>query len=92
MRPKKRRCIRSNPDITYFKPCGIPIKLLEEIEIDHDEFEAIRLKYIENKDQITCAKDMKISQSTFQRILNSSNKKIAQALIKGKAIKINITY
>lgn len=90
-RPKKRRCIRFNPKVTYFKPRGIPLRSLDEVELNHDEFEAIRLRYIEDLEQIACAKKMKISQSTFQRILNSANKKTAEALIKGKAIKINIT-
>lgn len=91
-RPKKRRCIRFSPKVTYFKPRGIPLRLLDEVELNHDEFEAIRLRYIENLEQISCAKKMKISQSTFQRILTSANQKIAEALVKGKAIKIvNIT-
>jgi len=46
------------------------------------------LKNIEDKDQIQCAETMNVSQSTFQRILNSAYTKISQALVKGKAIKI----
>jgi predicted DNA-binding protein (UPF0251 family) len=88
MRPKKRRCIRFNPNITYFKPQGIPLHLLEEVELGHDELEAIRLKNIEELDQHACAKNMGISQSTFQRILAFANKKIAKALVEGKAIRI----
>ena len=88
MRPKKRRCIRFNPHIIYFKPRGIPLHLLEEIELRHDEIEAVRLKNIEELDQHACAKKMGISQSTFQRILASANKKIAKALVEGKAIRI----
>ena len=90
MRPKKHRHIRFNPEVTYFKPRGIPLKVLQEVELKHDEIEAIRLKYVNRLDQIECAKKMKISQSTFQRILQSANKKIAEALVKGKAIKINL--
>ena len=90
-RPKKSRCIRFNPQVTYFKPRGIPLQSLDEIELKHDEIEAIRLKNIEELDQHTCAKKMKISQSTFQRILSSANRKIAKALVEGKAIKITST-
>jgi len=50
--------------------------------------EAMRLKNIEDLDQIACARKMKTSQSTFQRILSSAYKKISDALISGKAIKI----
>jgi predicted DNA-binding protein (UPF0251 family) len=90
MRPKKLRRIRFNPDAVYFKPQGIPLRILDEITLHHEELEAVRLKYIKELDQTECAKKMGVSQSTFQRILSSANKKIAEALVTGKAIKINI--
>ena len=88
VRPQKFRNINFNSKSTYFKPKGIPLKDLEEIIIFHDEVEAMKLKYIENLEQIPAAEKMQISQSTFQRILHSANKKIAEAVILGKAIKI----
>jgi len=88
VRPRKIRKIRFTPGVTYFKPRGIPLSGLEEVNLNHDELEAIRLKYIEKLDQHTCAEKMKVSQSTFQRILSSANQKIAEALVNGKAIKI----
>jgi predicted DNA-binding protein (UPF0251 family) len=90
MRPKKKRRINFNPDIVYFKPRGVPLRLLKEEELNHDELEALRLKYIENLDQVKAANKMAVSQSTFQRILSSANQKTAQALIQGSAIKINL--
>ncbi|MBN2087368.1 DUF134 domain-containing protein [Candidatus Peregrinibacteria bacterium] len=87
-RPRKKRCIGLSPRVTYFKPRGIPLNTLEEVDLNHDEFESIRLKYVMELDQIECAKMMKVSQSTFQRILVSANKKIAEAVVNGKAIKI----
>jgi predicted DNA-binding protein (UPF0251 family) len=39
-------------------------------------------------EQEEAAKKMNTSQSTFQRILSSAYKKITEALIEGKAIKI----
>lgn len=87
-RPRKIRRIRFTPGVTYFKPRGVPLQSLEEVNLKHDEFEAIRLKYVDGLDQIVCAKNMKISQSTFQRILTSANQKIAESLVKGKAIRI----
>ncbi|MFH1890043.1 MAG: DUF134 domain-containing protein [Candidatus Kuenenbacteria bacterium] len=87
-RPRLCRRIRFNPHITYFKPQGIPMRDLEEIELTAEEVEALRLKNINDLDQIDCAKKMNTSQSTFQRILSSAYKKISQAIIKGKAIKI----
>lgn len=61
---------------------------LEEVILTADELEAIRLKYYRGLDQTTCARRMKVSQSTMQRILISANRKIADALISGKAIRV----
>ena len=88
-RPIKRRFIRFNPDIRYFKPRAVPLRDLEEVILDADEVEAIRLCDFKNLDQIEAAEKMKISQSTLQRILVLARQKIAEALIKGKAIRIN---
>ena len=87
-RPRKIRRIRFNPEVVYFKPRGVPLQDLDEVELGHDEMEAIRLKNVKELDQHECAKKMDISQSTFQRILASANQKIAKALTKGMAIKI----
>ncbi len=87
-RPRLRRRIRFNPNITYFKPQGVPMRLLEVISLTTEEVEALRLKNIKDLDQVECAKLMKTSQSTFQRILSSGYKKITKALIEGKAIEI----
>ncbi len=61
---------------------------LEIVELTLEETEALRLKYVELLDQVDCAKKMNTSQSTFQRILACANKKVAKALIFGKAVKI----
>ncbi len=87
-RPYKLRHVRHQPGATYYKPRGIPMRQLEEVILTIDENEAIRLKNLEGLDQTDCAAKMKVSQSTFQRILVSANKKIADALTNGKAIKI----
>jgi len=87
-RPRLRRRIGFNPNVTYYKPQGVPMRFLEDIELTTEEVEALRLKNIKDLDQVECAKRMKTSQSTFQRILSSAYKKITEALIEGKAIKI----
>jgi len=61
---------------------------LEEVELLPDELEALKLHDVDNLDQISSAQKMKISQPTFGRILDKAYKKIAVAIIKGKAIKI----
>jgi len=87
-RPKRQRCIQIRPDITYFKPRAVPLSYLEEVALDLDELEAIRLKDLKNLHQRECATRMKISVTTFQRILDSAHNKIADALTRGKAISI----
>ena len=64
------------------------MRMLDEIELTAEEVEALRLKNIEELEQVECAKKMNTSQSTLQRILTSAYKKISQAIIEGKAIKI----
>ncbi len=87
-RPKLCRKIEFNPNITYFKPQGVPMRELEAVELTTEEMEAYRLRHIDEMDQQKAASKMHTSQSTYQRILYSAYKKTADALINGKAIKI----
>ena len=87
-RPRLCRRIRFNPKVTYFKPQGVPMVHLEVIELTAEEAEALRLKNIKELKQKEAAKKMNTSQSTFQRIISSAYKKITEALVEGKAIKI----
>ncbi|PIS22560.1 hypothetical protein COT50_01275 [candidate division WWE3 bacterium CG08_land_8_20_14_0_20_41_10] len=87
-RPRIKRCLQFNPNVDYFKPRGIPLRDLEEVELLPDEIEAIKLYLVDELDQTKSAEKMGISQPTFARTLNLANKKVAEALIKGKAIKI----
>lgn len=87
-RPKIRRCCHFRPCVCYFKPRGIPLRMLEEVVLLPDELEALKLHDVDGLEQIDAAKKMKISQPTFARILDSAYKKAAEAIIKGKAIRI----
>ncbi len=87
-RPKIPRCLRFRPDVYYFKPQGIPLRELEEIVLLPDELETLKLYEIDGLEQTEAAEKMKISQPTFARTLESAQKKVAQAIIKGKAIRI----
>lgn len=80
--------IKFVPDVVYFKPQGVPMRLLRVVELSIEEMESYRLSYLNDLEQHEAAKKLRISQSTYQRILYSANKKIADALINGKAIKI----
>ena len=87
-RPRKCRRVENLPGTTYFKPAGIPMRVLEDVLLTVDEVEALRLKEIEELDQEESAGRMGISRPTFQRILASARKKIADAVLNGKAIRI----
>jgi predicted DNA-binding protein (UPF0251 family) len=76
------------PESNYFKPRGIPVSALEEVVLTVDEYEAIRLADLENLYQEQAAEKMKISRQTFGRIIESAHKKVAEVLVKGKALKI----
>ena len=88
VRPRLCRRILAEPNVTYFKPRGIPLNQLEEVTLSVEEFESVRLKDLEGLEQEQCAKKMNISQPTFHRLILSARKKIADAIVNGKAIKI----
>ena len=87
-RPPKWRCIRSMPGVTYFSPAGVSPAELEEVQLSFEEAEAIRLKDLEGWEQEQCAKSMAVSRTTFHRVLGSARGKIADAILNGKAIRI----
>ena len=87
-RPCRCRRIRCRPDTNYFKPRGIPLDALEEVYLTLDELEAIRLADLTELYQEDAAKKMNISRQTFGNIINSAHKKIADALLNAKALKI----
>lgn len=87
-RPFKCRKVNFVPNVTYFKPRGIPISMLEEVVLTIDELEALRLADFEAYSQEDAAEKMKVSRATFGRIIENARKKLVDALISGKAILI----
>ena len=87
-RPCNRRRIRGRPNSSYFKPAGIRMIELEESVLTMPEFEAIRLVDLNEIEQEKAGKEMQISQTTLSRTLKTGRKKIADAIVNGKAIKI----
>jgi predicted DNA-binding protein (UPF0251 family) len=61
---------------------------LTEVELLPDELEAIKLYLVDDLDQTQAAQKMEISQPTFARIYDTACKKLADAIVTGKAIKI----
>jgi uncharacterized protein len=87
-RPCRCRKIRCNPDSNYFKPRGIPLDALEEVNLTLDELEAVRLADYDGLYQEEAATKMNISRQTFGNIVNSAHKKIADVLLHAKALRI----
>ena len=87
-RPCRCRRIRCKPDTNYFKPRGIPLDMLEEVNLALDELEAVRLADFDGLYQEDAAKKMNISRQTFGNIIEKAHKKIADVLLNAKALKI----
>jgi len=87
-RPKNFRRVACLPQATYYKPRGIPLAGLECVTLTVDEVEAVRLADEQGLYQEQAAEKMNVSRQTFGRILESAHKKIAHALVNGKALSI----
>ncbi|MFO7862026.1 MAG: DUF134 domain-containing protein [Desulfosalsimonas sp.] len=87
-RPHKKRNVAYNPNVSYFKPRGIPMKELSESVLTVDECEAIRLADYEGLSHEAAGELMGVSRATFGRIIEQARKVVADALINGRAIRI----
>jgi uncharacterized protein len=88
MRPKKTRWVKCSPGERCFRPQCKPPEELEGVILTLDEFEALRLADFEELNQEEAALLMHISRPTFSRIIAIAHKKVADALVNIKAIKI----
>ena len=88
-RPYSSKKVCCEPDVNYFKPRGVPMGQLERVELQVDELEALKLCDLEEVAQERAAARMGISQPTLSRLLSSGRKKLADAIVLGKAIKIS---
>lgn len=88
-RPKKPRKVCCNPSAYYFKPRGIPMFELNEVTLEHDELEVLQLADYDCLSHEEGAKKMRISRATFGRILEKARYKTSDAILHGKAIKID---
>ncbi len=87
-RKRKKRNINADHSKVCFKPCGIRANQLEHIVLYEDEVEAIRLADFKSLYQQESADKMGISRTTFSRLVESARKKVADALLNQKAIKL----
>ncbi len=87
-RPKKCRWVETEPGVNYFKPQGIPLRALEQAVITVDELEAMRLADYLEMTQEEVAQKMQVSRPTVTRMLARAHRTLAEALVRGKAIRI----
>lgn len=76
------------PAVMYFKPAGVPLRLLEEVALSLDEVEALRLADLKAMHQQAAAEQMGVSRATFGRVVESARRKVADALVNGKALRM----
>ena len=87
-RPKQNRKVSNPPLMLGFKPFGIPRKMLKEVTLLYDEYEAIRLVDYEGLHQEQAARQMNVSRPTLTRIYEQARKTLAQALVEGNMVNI----
>ncbi|MCU0607361.1 MAG: DUF134 domain-containing protein [Candidatus Edwardsbacteria bacterium] len=87
-RPCKCRRVCLDTAAVYFKPRAIPLSTLEEIVMTLDELEALRLADLDGLYQEEAAVRMGVSRQTFGNIVERAHRKVADALVHSKALKI----
>lgn len=71
-----------------FKPAGIPGRFLEEVVLGLDGLEALRLADLEGLYHEAAAARMGVSRATFGRIVEDARRRVAEALVEGKLLRI----
>jgi predicted DNA-binding protein (UPF0251 family)/predicted RNA-binding Zn-ribbon protein involved in translation (DUF1610 family) len=87
-RPKRHRKLGKPPRLSGFKPMGVPMALSENISVQFEEYEALRLADYEDLSHAEAARRMNVSRPTFTRMYEKIRKKIAQAFVEGRSILI----
>jgi len=74
------------PEVSVFKPAGIPGRELESVTLGLDEMEALRLADLEGRYHEEAAQRMSISRATFGRLLEEARRKVVSALFAGRML------
>ncbi len=88
-RRPRERLIQALPLASVFKPAGIPARHLEHVTLALDELEALRLVDLDGLSHEQAADSMGVSRQTVGRILEAGRRKVADALLNGKAVEID---
>ena len=88
VRPQKKRLVYIDPKASFFKPRGIPMIDLKQVRLTLDGLEALRLADFLGLSHEEAGTQMGVSRATFGRIVEQARRLVADALIHGKAIKV----
>ncbi len=86
-RPQKVRYVSDEPKIVQFSPRGKPGRP-DELELRLDHWEALKLADYQGLDQAQASQQMGVSRATLGRILREARRRIADAVVNGKIIRI----
>jgi len=87
-RPPKPRSVGHVPEAFYWKPSGVPLRTLEEVPVALDELEALRLADLEDLSHEEVGAAMGVSRATAGRVLAAARRKVADALVNGKSLRV----
>ena len=88
-RPKCCRQVGAIPYKTCFQPERVASSSCpEEVLLNLDEFESLRLADLEGLYQEQAASRMNVSRQTFGRIVEVARRKVADVLVNGKTLRI----
>ena len=87
-RPRKWRKVCSLPERQRFGPLDAPPGPDHTVTMSVDEYETIRLIDLEGMNQEECADKMHVARTTVQGIYFAARRKVAEALVNGKVLRI----
>ncbi|MFZ2782357.1 MAG: NifB/NifX family molybdenum-iron cluster-binding protein [Rectinemataceae bacterium] len=87
-RPPCMRRLGTGIESRVYKPAGVPARDMGEVVLGFDEAEALRLADLQGLYQDAAALSMGVSRQTFGRIVEGARRKVADAILNGKALLI----
>ncbi|MCT4672484.1 MAG: DUF134 domain-containing protein [Prolixibacteraceae bacterium] len=88
-RQRRLRKVVAPPNFKGYKPYGARTRSIDdEVELLYEEYEAIKLADYDLMNHAEAATLMGVSRATFARIYESARRKIANAFVEAKEIKV----
>lgn len=81
------RKVVAPPDFRGYKPYGNRHGRKEHVDLNYEEYEAIKLADYDLMNQLEASQLMGVSRATFARVYESARRKIARALVETREIR-----